>query len=681
MPELLLELGVEELPASAVERASRQLQEEICHRLTENHVTHGEAIRFATPRRLIVSVADVAAMQPDQTKEMRGPGVKGAYDADGNPTKALEGFCRGQGVELSDLRTEGDYVWATKTIAGKPTQELLAEILPAAIRALTWDKSMRWGTARMRFARPIRWLLAAFDGDPVSFQIESVHSGLNSRGHRFNAPDEFEARNIAQLLAALEARQVEPNPNRRRELILTGAKQAASGEPELTDALVDENVYLTEWPIALEGEFKEEFMTLPESVLITAMAKHERFLPIRGADGKLTNKFISIRNGGDEATVRSGNAWVLNARFNDAKFFFDEDSKSSLADFLVKTERMLFQEELGSVRKRADRLASLAKQIARHVGADEATSAMAHKAGLYAKADLSTGLVSELSSLQGVIGAEYAKREGFEPEVCEALATQYAPEKATGVVAKSVAAADQLDKLAGYLGLGLAPTGSSDPFGLRRAVTVLIDLALGWQELREGWKDLFEKALDGYSRELDRNKAHTALQEIFAGRYKAIMPEARYDLLDAAILENDENALLNPRGVRFRVEALSLASADVSLVQTFTRPLNIVAAARKKGVSVTSGTGPERLDGDPGTALHAAVEDAKAKVMEAVMTEDAAALRATLQGLVGPINGFFESTMVMAEDEAVRDARLGLLARVGNLLSHAGDWTKIVQEA
>lgn len=682
MPELLLELGMEELPASFIERAFIQLREEICRRLTEESLSHGASESLGTPRRLIVRVSDLAPMQPDRVSENRGPALKAAYDESGAPTKALEGFCRGQGVSVADLTKDDTYVWAKKTVPGKPTLEVLPGILEAAIRALTFDKSMRWGANRMRFARPIRWILAAYDGALVPFSVETVSSGLTSRGHRFNFPDEFPASSWDGLIAELRSREVEPDPNVRRQRIVDGATKVASGTPEMSDVLIDENVFLTEWPQALEGEFKPDFMGLPEPVLITAMAKHERFFPVRDASKKITNKFISIRNGGDETTVRNGNAWVLNARFNDAKFFFDEDQNFSLDDFLAKTDRMLFQEKLGTVRQRSERLAALAAALA-----DGPDQELAKKAGLYMKADLSTGLVSELSSLQGVIGGEYARMAGWPEPICHALSVQYGPEKVAaadtqeGRVARCVIAADQLDKLAGYLGLGLAPTGSSDPFGLRRAVTVLIDLALAWPG-HQGWRSGFQQALDLYAaagHALDGASAEKSLGEIFAGRYKALMPEARYDLLEAALLDENTSALLNPRSVRFRLNALELCADHSNFIQTATRPLNIVAAAKKKGLTIPA-LDAEHLDSESGAALASHLAKTRAVAEAAVSQESPAALVECLRELAGPINAFFDTTMVMVEDTKVRDARLALLELAGAQLMLAGDWTKVVVE-
>ncbi len=659
MPELLFELGCEELPAHAVASTVQQLRAQITERLTAANIAYGDSQVFATPRRLIVSVAGVEERQPDQQKEVRGPAVKAAYGADGAPSGALQGFCRSQGVAAESVRVEGDYVWILKEIAGRPTHDVLMELLPDSVRALTFDKTMRWGSARMRFARPIRWMLAAFDGAVVPFDIEGVASGLQSRGHRFEYPEEFEATSLEQLLRELRARNVEPDAEVRRSRIVDGARAVTQNQPEMTEALIEENVYLTEWPQALLGEFLPGYLELPEPVLVTAMAKHERFFPVRGADGALTNHFVSIRNGGDEATVRRGNAWVLSARFNDAKFFFDEDRRRTMEDFLAATERMTFQEKLGSVRARADRLASLCAEIAPN-HADTS-----RQAGLFAKADLASGLVSELASLQGIVGGVYAERAGWPAEVCHALRTQYDLGKVTADQPVSLAlfVADQVDKLAGYLGQGLVPSGSSDPYGLRRAATVLIEAE--WLASRSlGLHGLLESALKLYRSqgvELDSDKAIAKTEEIMASRYGVLMPEARYDLLEAAMGLEVGYSAMDAHGIRERLAKVTALAQDPLLVQTASRPLNILSAAKKKGIEPTATLVVSDLESEPGA-------DLATKLREGVGPQE----------LVQPINAFFDQTMIMAEDERVRGARLALVAEVAQVLTQAGDWTKIV---
>jgi glycyl-tRNA synthetase beta chain len=692
MPELLLEVGCEELPASFVRKAYTDLQASLTEHLRKAGVLSGEGVSLGTPRRLIVSFPELEARQGDATKEQRGPALKAAYDDAGNPTPALLGFCKSQGIEPGDLRKDDQYVWVTKTIAGRDTKELLAEIMPQAIRALSFDKSMRWGSARMRFARPIRWILASFGGEALAFGIEGVQAGLNSRGHRFYQPEEFSAHSLSELLGELRKRFVEPDPEKRREVILQGAEKVADGQPVLTDALVDENVFLTEWPTALQGQYREEYESLPEPVLVTAMAKHEKMFPVRDAAGKLTNNFVFVRNSGVDETVRRGNEWVLNARFNDAKFFFDEDAKHTLDDFLEKTNGIVFQLELGVVRQRVDRLSGLAKAIAEATGADAAEVEFAAKAGLYCKADLSTGLVSELASLQGIVGGEYAKREGFPDEICWAIASHYdltknaKPDCAGARTGVRVTMADALDKLAGYLGFRMEPSGSSDPYGLRRAATALIEASWAWPGKMPPLNVLLKLALDEYSKQgigVDVAGAESSFEEVIASRYTAMLPDARHDILDAAILRGWDAT--NPKAVVFRAQCLERLASDVGFIQTATRPMNIVASARKKDIAFAESeplhqVKASALQSKEGEALCELLLQIDSPLGEASQNLDVEGVIRILKTLEGPINEFFEATMVMDSDPDVRHARLSLMQACTLALLTAGDFTKLVIE-
>ncbi len=696
MAELLLELGCEELPASFVRKAYSDLRDKVAQILIDSKLGDGSNVdAIGTPRRLIISASGLQVRQADEVKEVRGPALKAAFDAEGNPSNALLGFCRSNGVDPASLRKDDQYVWAAKTIAGRTAAEVLSEALPLAIRSLTFDKTMRWGSSRMRFARPIRWILATLDGAVVPFEIEGVISGAESRGHRFYSPEPFAATTKSELLAGLRSRHVEPDPDVRREKILSEAKAVAVGLPDLSEALIEENVFLTEWPTSIRGEFKEEFMVLPEPVLVTAMAKHEKMFPVRDSSGKITNSFVFVRNSGEDVTVRKGSEWVLNARFNDAKFFFDEDQKSSMKDFLEKTSGILFQEKLGTVRARSERLARLAEAIATQTGAKEDEQAYAQMAGMYAKADLSSGLVSELSSLQGVIGGEYARREGFAGAVAWAIETQYDPSKNTDPgtcsgerTALRLVMADALDKLAGYLGLGLEPTGSSDPYGLRRAVTSLIEAAWAWPGALPSFDDLLDIALDGYriqDIELNGESAHRSLQSIFRSRYSALLPDVRYDILDAAILPSIPVEATSPRRVKLRVAVMQSLASDVGFVQTATRPIKIVESARKNKIefgieSPLDAVNNGDLDSADGLALLQILSEQATPLKRAIEDENGTEVTRLIQNLSGPINRFFEETMVMAEQPEVRFARLTLMSAVIEQLFSAGDFTRIVIE-
>jgi len=690
MPELLFELGCEELPATAVRRAYADLLKGLTDLFQEAGILGSAGQAYGTPRRLIVSFPDLLETQPDVTKEQRGPALKAAFGPDGAPSNALLGFCRSQGIQVEDLRRDDQYVWVTKIVKGRPTNELLAELLPKAVRALTFDKTMRWGANRMRFARPIRWILAVFDGQTVSFDIEGVPSSNESRGHRFYAPEPFAVTTLSGLIQGLRDRKVEPNAEIRKNAILAQANVVADGLPDLPDALVEENTFLTEWPTAIQGAFRDEFLNLPTAVLVTAMAKHEKMFPVRDEDGKITRNFVFVRNSGEDDSVRKGCEWVLNARFNDAKFFFDEDAKYSMDDFLERTKAIVFQEKLGTVHQRTDRLSALAPKCALATGADEKEMALAAQAGLYSKADLSTGLVGELTSLQGVIGGVYARREGFPDAVIRAISTQYDPSKNANPAcegartAARLVVADQLDKLAGYLGLGLEPSGSSDPYALRRAANILIESAWNWPSPVPGYGFLFDFALHLYGSQgvtLNVDAARGAVRNVFASRYPALLPDVRYDALESALIDPAGEEPLNPRAVKFRCGVLTELFADAEFVQTATRPLNIVISARKKGiefgqVNPLSLLEHSALESADGLALFETLAEQTEPLTAAAAREDAAAVVGYVRNLADPINRFFENTMVMADQPEVRYARLTLMNACAQQLLVAGDFSK-----
>jgi glycyl-tRNA synthetase beta chain len=675
MPELLLEVGCEELPASFVQSAYQDLAERLKEALAEAYQSAFEATSLGTPRRLIVSIQNLPARQPDATKELRGPGLKAAYDADGNPTPALLGFCRSNNLEPSDLRKDEQYVWATKLISGLPTVELLATLIPAAIRKLTFEKSMRWGPlgAKFRFARPIRWILAAYDRKLVSFELEGVNTGLHSFGHRLYAPERFAAGTLEELVAELRKRKVEPDPTARKEMLLTEV-EGLTLTADLPEELVDENVFLTEWPTPVLGEFRKEFLDLPEPVLTTAMAKHEKMFPIRDGDGKLKNEFIFVRNSGEDATVRRGAEWVLNARLADAEFFYREDKKYSMHDFLEKTSGIVFQAQLGTVRQRADRLAALTKEIALHLGADQELGRLA---GLYAKADLSTGLVAEFNSLQGKVGSIYYARaaEHF-PEVADAIANQYTQlqkgvEHSLKPVALALVVADAVDKLTGYIGIGLVPSGSADPYGLRRCATNLILSDIGCRlgqhsNLQQLFTDCAQQyVLAGIDIQADYKDK---LNELFLGRFATLYGDEEPDLLQAALGDSPKLYLgLHPHEIRQRLQWLKGLGRDASLVQTLLRPLNIL-----KSLKDSVGQLPdyqEKLASPSGLALYQTLKSSENEPADQ-----------RLRTLAPKIHAFFEETMVMDQDPIVRSARLNLVQDVRNAIITVGDFTKIVIE-
>lgn len=715
MPELLLEVGCEELPAAFVRKAYTDLRDAVAAELAQVFGQSFEGIALGAPRRLIVGFSDVPPRQADSVKELRGPSLKAAFDEQGRPTQALLGFCRSNGAEPPRLRKDEQYVWLDKPMPGLAAWEILAEILPKAIRGLAFEKSMRWGAGKLRFARPIRWILAAYGGEAVEFEIEGVAAGLESRGHRFYAPESFEATSMESLLEGLRKRKVEPDPGRRRETIIAAAKAVAGGEPDLPEDLLDENVFLAEWPDAVVGEFRADHLELPAAVLTTAMAKHERMFPVRDG-GNITRRFVFVRNGGEDETVRRGAEWVLNARLDDAQFFYREDAKHDLDFFLEKTSGIVFQAQLGTVRQRADRLASLAKGLAIQ-GVDSLGNAnrfdgeetAAAIAGKYAKADLSTGLVSDMASLQGVVGGEYAKLERDQERFSEAvrwtISTQYdhsrniPPDDTKKRVATYVIAADQLDKLAGYLGLGLIPSGSSDPYGLRRSAQILIDIGLRWP-FNSVWRfdRYLEEAVGEYAGQqvkLDGDSAVKALAELFRARYVAHFADQRFDFVAAASTSD----VCSPQVVRNRIEVLNCIATDEAFILAALRAVNIVRAETKKGwirgfdITENGGCyypkiGPHSVktfDGaslspgeshQPGAQLAQAVNEFFLwRAQAAAKPQDIAN---QLAAFTGPINRLLDGAMINDHRPQVRQARLDILGLVSGIIEReAGDLTKL----
>ncbi len=663
MPTLLIEIGVEELPASMVESAAEQLMEGVCQAVRDAGLGDAtQATRYATPRRLIVFVSDVAERQEDRTERKRGPSAAAAYK-DGQPTPALQGFARGAGVSTDEVDVEGDYVWATVSTTGRSATDALGEPLAAAVRGISFDKTMRWGAGRTRFSRPIRWIVALLDNEVVPFSIESVSSGKLSRGHRFLSPEEFEV-NPSPFLEELRKRFVEPEAQERRKTISEETLRLAP-KAVLDDDLLDENANLTEWPMPITGAFRDEFLALPKSVLVTAMAKHERFFPVE-SDGAVTTQFVSVTNGGEPDTVRAGNEWVLNARLNDALFFYEEDSRKSIEDFWEATERIVFQEKLGTIKQRSERLANLTEQIASGVyGANfiAEDNKEAREAGRLAKADLSTGLVSELPSLQGKVGAEYARKQGLSEEVCRAIELHYS--HSDDALANAVMCADQADRLAGYLGIGEAPTGSSDPYALRKAATMLMqvsDISI---------PSLVRTAADEYEKQgFELQEFHDALQELLYGRFQALYPDIPYDALATAW----QDGLAEPTGEFLeRARFVANLSSDIDFVRTAKRSGNIVEAAKKKGLKIADDVDSSLHEHDEERALYEAYSEFES-------AGDLDRFLSNLRKLTPLIDAYFDKVMVMVDDEKLRANRLWLLSKVNDLFQRLGDFSKIVIE-
>jgi glycyl-tRNA synthetase beta chain len=725
MPDLLFELGTEELPAGACASALDQLNSTIDSKLTEARLGPQSVRVYGTPRRLVVEATGVLSRQPDQLREAKGPAKSVAFDAEGKPTGAAIGFAKKQGVPVEQLEIvdtpQGSYVLARVMDAGKPAVEVLGEILTECAKGLFFPKMMRWGEGGLRFARPIRWILALLDGNVVPMEIGGVKSGSVSRGHRFLSPGEFTVDGPSGYSDRLRSAYVMANPEERRISIQEQANRQASeagGTVPWDEGLLDENVWLVEWPTALLGSFDPAYLDLPRPVLVTAMKKHQRFFPVERPDGKLLPKFISIRNGGSESlnVVRDGNERVLTARFADASYFYKQDQATSLEAFTEKLNRILFQEKLGTLNEKRQRLEALTGSIAATLELIPKETALAVRAARLCKADLATQMVMELPSLQGIIGREYALANGENPVVAEAIAEHYLPRSAgdslpTSDLGKLLAVADRMDTLVGYVGLGILPSGSSDPYGLRRAAQAVVQILAAENEM----PSLLEFELSAAqvyeqvnSVDFDRDTLCNDLGGLFNARISAYLEEIgiRYDLIDSALSGGSIYSTLVSAIVK-RAEALQALSSRPDFVPTVNaagRVANILKSAEKPP-SDPPMPGKEGIHGNAARSVERAVsiletqsrqversrlkEPSELVLFETTLSllsdvarkaadYDYDGLYSTLGELRPVVDKFFDDVMVMVDDPAIRRNRLALLAFVDALYKTLADFTKVI---
>ncbi len=513
--ELFLEIGTEELPAGFQRPAMRDLERLLCKELDNARIAYGQVRTFATPRRLAISVGDVAAGQQRQELELSGPSVKVAFDAEGKPTKAALGFARSNGVDVSELTTrqtdKGEYLFLSKVVEGGATAELLPEVLPRVIASIPFKKSMRWKDLDIRFARPMHWIVALYAGQIVPFGCGSLQSGNLSRGHRFMAPHNFEVNGVDSYLAEAERHFVIPDMDKRRELIagqIQAAADAAGGNLLEDDKLLDEVACLVEDPTPLCGTFEEKYLQLPRELLITTMREHQRYFSLVDNDGKLLPKFITVSNtrAKDPQVVISGNERVIRPRLSDAMFFYTQDQKVKLESRLENLKNVVYQAKLGTSYEKVMRFRDLATGLAAQLDAD--VRELTDRAAMLAKCDLESGMVYEFPELQGIMGREYATIEGEDPRVAKAIYEHYLPIQAGGDlpsdnVGAFVSLADKFDTICGCFGVGLIPTGTADPYALRRSAIGILNIILD-RGYRISLQELIGKSVDLLGAKLTR---------------------------------------------------------------------------------------------------------------------------------------------------------------------------------
>ena len=678
--DLLLEIGTEEVPAHVMPHLLADLKRLAGDMLAEHRLAYENLRTIGTPRRTALLVTGLAERQEDVSTETRGPSVAIAFDAEGNPTKAGTGFARGQGIEPSELIQRDGYVYASVHEQGAETAQLLAELLPELIRAIPLPNSMRWGDLDFRFIRPIRWIVALYGTDVVPFALANVTSGNTSRGHRTLAPQDFVITSPAAYEAACEKAYIIVDQERRRAMIteqIAETAKAAGGTAEITPDLLEEVLYLVEYPTALSGAFEEKYLALPAETVITPMRDHQRYFPVKAADGSLLPVFITVRNGGREHldVVAHGNERVLRARLADAQFFFDEDRKKPLAEHREKLKTVVFQQGLGSMYEKTERLMGLVTAIVEDLAPDDAAYEVmaedARRAAELSKADLVTGMVTEFTELQGIMGRECALLDGEKPEVACAIDEQYMPRFAGDELPQSalgfaLSVADKIDNIVGTFSRGKIPTGSQDPFALRRQALGLV-LMLIEHESGLLLSDLVDEACDLYALdEAARDKMQANVADFIRLRLKNVLTErgVRYDVQEAVL--TDVDLVANVPVCAAYVERLLASDGAEAVVQSFVRVGNIARTAEEGAVDADLFAAPEE------GALLAAYENTAALFDEGENTLVAD------QELARAIDAFFDAVMVMDKDERIRKNRLTLLKAVDNYLLQTADYSKIV---
>lgn len=714
MEKLLFEIGTEEIPAKFMPGILKQLKELAAAKMQELRIPFEDITVYGTPRRMAFIAGGVAETQADVVVEAKGPSVKIAY-VSGAPSKAAQGFARGQGVDVKDLVVRDNYVYAVKHLAGQPVVELLPGLLMDILTSLSFPKTMRWADYEFRFVRPIRWMVALFGDQIIPVEICGVKSGKFSMGHRFMQQSLKAAAESQGLLSAALSKVgnkvysalagvkgaveipsagdykkvmydnfVMVDQDERRALILQQIKDLAAqngGEAEINEDLLEEVNYLVEWPTALCGKFEEKFLSLPKECIITPMREHQRYFPVLDEDGNLLNKFITVRNGGSEHLdiVTHGNERVLRARLSDAEFFFNEDRATKLEDRLEKLKTVSFQEGLGNMYDKSERLVKMAEMLrfAINTPVDEEEL---RRCALLCKTDLVTGMVIEFTELQGVMGREYALLDGEKPEVATGIFEHYLPRFAgdalpATTIGRIVGIGDKLDNICATFSRGLAPTGSQDPYALRRQALGVINILLD-----ANYHISLAKIIAGTLYLLDIKPEETGklvpqIMEFFKQRLRNLLMDQgiRYDVIDAVFADKRNDDMVD-LAVRCKALAAYVEAGNAEpLVQVSVRVSNLCKKIEKE-VAI-SGT---LFKDESENKLHEVVAAISKEIIPEIVLYDYAAVLKAGEKVIEPVNTFFDNVMVMDEDENVKNNRLAMLEEVRGIVNAVGDLSLLV---
>lgn len=714
MEKLLFEIGTEEIPAKFMPGILKQLKELAAAKMQELRIPFEDITVYGTPRRMAFIADGVAETQADVVVEAKGPSVKIAY-VSGAPSKAAQGFARGQGVDVKDLVVRDNYVYAVKHLAGQPVVELLPGLLMDILTSLSFPKTMRWADYEFRFVRPIRWMVALFGDQIIPVEICGVKSGKFSMGHRFMQQSLKAAAESQGLLSAALSKVgnkvysalagvkgaveipsagdykkvmydnfVMVDQDERRALILQQIKDLAAqngGEAEINEDLLEEVNYLVEWPTALCGKFEEKFLNLPKECIITPMREHQRYFPVLDEDGNLLNKFITVRNGGSEHLdiVTHGNERVLRARLSDAEFFFNEDRATKLEDRLEKLKTVSFQEGLGNMYDKSERLVKMAEMLrfAINTPVDEEEL---RRCALLCKTDLVTGMVIEFTELQGVMGREYALLDGEKPEVATGIFEHYLPRFAgdalpATTIGRIVGIGDKLDNICATFSRGLAPTGSQDPYALRRQALGVINILLD-----ANYHISLAKIIAGTLYLLDIKPEETGklvpqIMEFFKQRLRNLLMDQgiRYDVIDAVFADKRNDDMVD-LAVRCKALADYVEAGNAEpLVQVSVRVSNLCKKIEKE-VAISGALFKDESE----NKLHEVVAAVSKEIIPEIVLYDYAAVLKAGEKVIEPVNAFFDNVMVMDEDENVKNNRLAMLEEVRGIVNAVGDLSLLV---
>lgn len=691
--DFLLELGTEEMPPGDIAGAGEQLQENAEAFLDQQRIDHGEVRIYYTPRRLALIVSGVAHAQRPMSRQVLGPPRKAAFDGEGAPTQAAKGFAASQGVDLGDLTLittdKGEYVAVEKVDSGKPTAELLPDFLPRLILSLSFRKSMRWGTQTVRFVRPIRWIVALLGDDVIEFEIAGVRSGRESRGHRFLTKGPLSIADPADYLRTVQNGYVIADPEARRERIrrmVEDLVRQRGGQLVEDEDLLTEVTNLTEYPSAYLGSFDDSFLSLPRDVVVTAMREHQHYFAIDDGTGALLPAFVGIVNTSTDNIdeIRKGNEYVLRARLDDARFYWEQDRKSSLAEKVLSLKGMVWQEGLGTLFDKTERVVALTGFLAQRVG--DVKQEVAERGAYLAKADLVTEMIrdgKEFTSLQGTMGKEYALASGEPVDVATCIEEHYLPRfpgDALPVTREGaiVAIADKVDSIAGCFLAGIIPTGSQDPYGLRRMASGLVSVTLA-HRFSFPLRGLVERAVAGYEKVKTAGEGSNltkTITDFIAQRLRTLLEELGigYDLVDASLaVEFDDLCETYDRATALNRQRLTPEFVELVIGQK--RVNNILKA-------VSGLPSPDRslFESRAETLLLERIESIDEDLTRALAERDYDRALILLLSLRQPIDDLFDEVLIMAEDEAIRTNRLALVNRARGPFLRLADFSRLAVE-